>query len=662
MQRSTLHLFFLLLLVMPGYMLQAQQYNERSEFLKANSVWTFGYYAGLDFNSGSPVAITDSFNDHPNTPGVPFAFNEGGASVADPVTGNLLFYFDGFSVRNKDHHIMPNGKWQNMFGKAYTTTQGSVIVPVIDSPGKYYLFTLYGPTGYGSVSTGGSTDSSRGFLFCSTIDMSLNNGLGDVVPGQRNIILDRDSLSESMIAVPGDDCDVWLLVHTYRYAKFKAYHITRNGVDPNPVVSETGKQIELPPTSTLAQKAYYLGGMAVSPDRQRVAISSGYPYAVLQNPIPSNWVGVLLCKFDPVTGIVSDALQVDKNLITYTVAFSPDNSKLYVTTLDPSLQRFLRQYDVSTFDSAAIAQSKVDVTSLPLNDPLEAYLKLYNGKIYLNANVGATAISVINQPNLSGVACDFKLNNIPLLAQTKTTAGLPNDVILPLRPDTLHTVVDTLICKGWKEGQEEGITLQAWNAGVGYTYSWDDGTTDSIRKVKVAGTYWVKYNDGCRYGVDTFKLEGVELEPEIRVDGFVLSTTESYNTYQWLLNGNIIQGATDSTYTVTENGDYSVIVSNEYGCVDTTDVYPVTNSGVSDLNSIAQEIRIYPNPAQDVVYIHSPVAVNVKVTGLEGKVLFLVENRSGSIPVNNLAGGVYLFLVTDKSGNLIKVEKVVKTN
>jgi hypothetical protein len=40
-------------------------------------------------------------------------------------------------------------------------------------------------------------------------------------------------------------------------------------------------------------------------------------------------------------------------------------------------------------------------------------------------------------------------------------------------------------------------------------------------------------------------------------------------TYQWLVDGNIIAGANNFNYTVNSTGNYSVIATNSYGCVDT---------------------------------------------------------------------------------------------
>ncbi len=66
---------------------------------KQANIWYFGQYAGLDFNTTPPTILA---NGQLNT-------NEGCSSIADPISGNLLFYTDGVTVWNQQHAIMSNG-------------------------------------------------------------------------------------------------------------------------------------------------------------------------------------------------------------------------------------------------------------------------------------------------------------------------------------------------------------------------------------------------------------------------------------------------------------------------------------------------------------------------------------------------------------------------
>ena len=92
------------------------------------NIWYFGQNAGLDFNSGVPVALTDG---QLNT-------LEGCASIADN-NGDLLFYTDGSIVYNKNHTVMPN--CFGLLGNS-SSAQSAIIVKKPGSLTVYYLFTV----------------------------------------------------------------------------------------------------------------------------------------------------------------------------------------------------------------------------------------------------------------------------------------------------------------------------------------------------------------------------------------------------------------------------------------------------------------------------------------------------------------------------------------
>lgn len=68
--------------------------------------------------------------------------------------------------------------------------------------------------------------------------------------------------------------------------------------------------------------------------------------------------------------------------------------------------------------------------------------------------------------------------------------------------------------------------------------------------------------------VDTVHVGGYPVAPTLVFDS--LTSTISFNhlgdTYQWLHNGVVIPGATDSLLTIDTSGYYSVVAYNEYGC------------------------------------------------------------------------------------------------
>lgn len=175
-----------------------------------------------------------------------------------------------------------------------------------------------------------------------------------------------------------------------------------------------------------------------------------------------------------------------------------------------------------------------------------------------------------------------------------------------------------------------------------------------------SGSYTLLFPNvlGCDSTV-VFHLSVVNLEPVINVNGFELSTTQSYSDYQWMLDEALIPGADDAVYTVTENGDYRVIVTDSNGCSDTSAIYTVTNVGIQAYAQIGSLIKVYPIPSTDIVHINSPVKVNALLTSVEGKSIFQINNTE-SVSLKGLSPGIYWLHITDAAGHLLKVQKVIK--
>ena len=144
----------------------------------------------------------------------------------------------------------------------------------------------------------------------------------------------------------------------------------------------------------------------------------------------------------------------------------------------------------------------------------------------------------------------------------------------------------------------------------------------------------------------------------IIVDEYTLGASGRYKTYQWYLEGTLLNGATDSAYTVSANGHYTVKVTDAGGCSDSSEAYNVSNYGVVSYEPAGQ-VRIYPNPAEDIVYIKAPQPVHVLMMNMEGK-LVLRQEHATKIDISRLPAGVYLLRVTSSTGVPLKTEQLVK--
>lgn len=634
-------------------------YAQPSWTLPENTNWKFYQYGGIRFEDNQPLSDSSSmrFLYEGTSSGI---YTYSSATVSDR-QGNLLFYTDAYNVWDRNHQPMPNGN--NLLPS--NALDATLIVPDPGSGSQYYIFYLSGTNDFGGFSTNAYQ------LRYSKVDMGLNDGLGDVVSGQKNILVE-DNLSSQLKAVAGDDCNIWLITHALDSARFKAFELNAEGVNTTPVVSNTGNGYVgfMGPLS-------FSGHLATTHDRSRLAYVQ---YGGDLVPI------VELFNFDPATATVSNAQVIDTlNFINFSLCFSPDNSKLYLTMNKPDVSDWLiasslYQYDVNAGTPTAIMNSKVLISDSISS--VNACMRIGpDGKIYIPAAFGndtsmaadnyfydlsvtpdtypgapnypfSAYLGCIQNPNSSGVASNFERHAVALSPYSSAAEALGGEFVRPIPGDSLITENQVALCPATDVAQLEADANS-------FFYEWDNGDTTPERAVSSPGTYWVHHGDYCHFQVDTFVVTLEAMNAHITVDGFVLGTSESYATYQWLFNGELIAGADNSTYTVTENGDYTVIVGSESGCTDTSDIYTVTNVGIASVHPLAASIRVFPNPSNDVVFINAPVAVNMVLTSIEGRVLQTV-NSASSISLKTFASGIYLLKVLDKDGAVIKAGKILK--
>jgi len=219
--------------------------------------WYFGQNAGITFNTNPPSALLDG---QINT-------NEGCSSISD-ANGELLMYTDGRTVWNRMHQIMPNANYfegSGLNGDPSSTSSG-LIVPHPTNADLYFVFTIdephhenaYAYPNQGPANSSGNsipvyTDTNIGIpeaddgfnngLSYSIVDLTLDGGLGDVIPGQRNMELityninDSEEVkykaSEKITAIRGRDCNsIWVITHFRN--KFYAFLIGSEGLDEEP--------------------------------------------------------------------------------------------------------------------------------------------------------------------------------------------------------------------------------------------------------------------------------------------------------------------------------------------------------------------------------------------------------------------------------------------
>lgn len=580
------------------------QYN-----IPRNNIWVMSNRVGVNFNTTPPSPISSEIYN-----------SECSAAVCNDM-GVLQFYTQGTRVWTATSTLMPNGNNINGIPEQTSSiTQGSLIVPVPNSSSRYYLFTL-------------AQD-----LYVNVVDMSLNNGNGDVdltFPLRGSIL--ADSLGEKMIAIRGCNNNVWVIVRRYWENKFLAFEITANGINTTPVASTGGHSMP---------QSYYQGEMKASPDGTKIMLCN-----------TSNSGGLELFKFDHASGMVYQPVIIDSAANTYGGAFSPDGTKFYSSIVN--LQKMV-QYDLNNNYERTILGESAGTLQVKL---------AVNGKIYFLSAVnfgggpGSSYLGRINQPNNAGTACLFQ-DSVTNLAFANAGASnlfvsLPNEVVTvaPVSEGsglTNRLMLDTGFCVS---GTFPAITLNAFPVFTGYV--WDNGATGPSRTVSQAGTYWVNYNTACGRRTDTFKINAHSLpDLQIQYNAPVLSANNTYSSYQWYKNGQVINGAVNASYTTTDTGWYSLTVTDSNGCSDSAYYQVKAPTGIGKYGQ-RSDIMVFPNPVKDVLYVQADVPLKLRLINAAG--FILTEEQANKLSVTQYASGIYFLQIRDaKTGRLLKVHKFIK--
>lgn len=219
----------------------------------------------------------------------------------------------------------------------------------------------------------------------------------------------------------------------------------------------------------------------------------------------------------------------------------------------------------------------------------------------------------------------------------------------------------------------EGVDLILYAKPVtpGYTYEWFYNgnpmllplTTDNT-PVTDDGLYAVIVTDyyTCVRNTNVALVSNYPtlIKPTIiRMDP-VLKLSKSYAKYQWYRNNKAIPGATSSTYTMSFDGDYFAMVSDNNDCFTYSDTVTVAQLSIKDLSNNAT-LKIYPNPTTGLINIEAPFVVNVSISDILGKEIMNVQNAK-TVDLNKFSDGVYFLRLFDDQGALLGTEKINKVS
>ena len=376
---------------------------------KQDYVWLFGYdrTTVTDGTEGYTFNFNKNNGDYllPLQNVIPFEISGNNASISDE-NGNLLFYTNGCHVADADHNIMPNsagineGEWldQTQGGNCnyYLGTHNICIVPdPAYDKGYYILHKTVIP------------DIAKYFeLRYSYVDMSLNNGKGDVTT--KNIVLSEDlRLQGNYLSINkhSNGTDWWILQAEKESNRILTLLIDETG--PNDYSLQTVDH-------TFENFSSSSGCAAFSPDGNYYAYYNAYD-------------NLLLFDFDRATGVLSNLRTLELSDVSEpdiafsTLEWSPNSQYLYIAA-----DNIMYQLDtyVDDFEDGVELIDVWDGTSDPFATTFNLMALAPDCKIYMCSGSSTNTYHVINNPNEKGTACDFVQHGIRL-PFTSSVAAMP---------------------------------------------------------------------------------------------------------------------------------------------------------------------------------------------------------------------------------------------
>jgi hypothetical protein len=216
---------------------------------------------------------------------------------------------------------------------------------------------------------------------------------------------------------------------------------------------------------------------------------------------------------------------------------------------------------------------------------------------------------------------------------------------------------DTTICQG------ESVIL---NATGGTTYIWDNGLNNGQSHTvspNTTTTYQVvvSSSDGCTDADNVVITVNPLPIVSITLVANELVANIGFAIYTWYLDGVEISSSNSNIYTDVElsNGSYTVEVTDDNGCKNTSDAYIYTQNSLELVEKAS--IVLYPNPFDNTIRVSSSglnPGSSIRITDLLGKVHHVEYdylNESIHIDGRSLSSGIYV-LEVDGIGKI----KIVK--
>ncbi len=263
--------------------------------------------------------------------------------------------------------------------------------------------------------------------------------------------------------------------------------------------------------------------------------------------------------------------------------------------------------------------------------------------------------NAISDPTLASVMVDVSEMSGVVSVLAINTCGASQQLVQSITTQLLPTVLSLAGESAPCQGTEITYTADALNADEvvwSLPGDWDVvglQNQSSIQLVVGAtnGIIGAIAQNAC--GLSGQEIINVDpmLAPEVAIiqNGNNLSLSQTGESYQWYLNGEIIGGATGSEHIATVTGTYHATVVYPNGCEVSSDPANIIVTSIWNTENILP-LQTFPNPADNEIYIQGIEGdFDYKIFGITGSMALTRNSTALTIPVGSLTEGVYVLRI-----------------
>jgi gliding motility-associated-like protein len=576
---------------------------------KQANIWHFGDGRSIDFSSGVPVMLSGSQIQ---------GAKSGSASYCDSF-GNLLFYTNGGgrepftgqatgSIWNRNHTVMHDMAGVEGGG---VTRQNSIIVEAPGQDSVYYLFTMDEVTWDigASATTIAAQPGGRGLSYF-TIDMRLNNGLGNIVVASQLVFTPSYSALTAIRHANGHD--YWIINHLNSVG-FGVFLLNSAGV------FQIGSYVLPAP--------YFINNttqLKASPDGSMIFSATG----IWSAPDP------LVISFDKATGQLSNPVLLPD--FGAEPEFSPNSRYLYGFK-EISLSATSHRYRIIRFDLQ-------NLSNIPTPDIIDSLS--FSGFTFMHPQLAPDGNIYTMTSNSSNLYHRIDRISCPNTQQATLDTGvfayttnvndflhyLPNfpphlfenddDAFVDLGPDTVR------ICD-----LGSSFVLNAQNPGA--SYLWSTGDTTQNITITAPGAYSVTVNGFCGTGSDQIVI--IPCNSCITVNTSINATDCEKYTSPW---GTIYN----------QTGIYNDTLITALGC-----------DSIIQLNLTITGLPALTTSSGSGTCGQANGTAMASATGGAGNYAYTWSNGATGSFITGLSSGSYSVIATDQNGCSTASQVIVST-